>query len=190
MDIRRFVFRARGLLPIPFILTALYWAQFNPYPFFSGLALAILGEYVRIRAVMFAGGATRTRRVGAPGLVTTGPYAVTRNPLYLANLMIYIGFSVASGALSPYLPLATFVWFTFQYALIISLEEGTLYKLFGRIYNEYQRTVPRIFPRSLKGWRAAPNFTLTQALWEERSTLMSFSGGWLLLVIRMFFRPS
>ncbi len=49
----------------------------------------------------------------------------------------------------PWLLLLVFLWFLWQYTLIIQLEEEKLQSLFGGKYEEYQRHVPRIFPRLL-----------------------------------------
>ena len=89
-------------------------------------------------AVSYAGGVTRTRNVGAPQLCTSGPYAFVRNPLYVGNMMMYLGIVFIAGAANVYLMAATTVgFFLIQYSLIISLEEETLKGLFGNSYEEY-----------------------------------------------------
>ena len=182
MDLRGFLFRVRGVTPVPFIVAALAAAQFHPQRVALGALLAVAGEMLRLSSLRYAGGATRTRQVGAPALVTDGPYAVVRNPLYLANILIYIGYALASGALFPYLPVAGVIYFSFQYGMIISLEEQTLRGLFGAEFREYCREVPRLCPRlPLKGSRGSPRYSLGEALQEERRTLQSFSLAWGLL---------
>ena len=116
--------------------------------------MILLGEIVRINSVRYAGGATRTLKPGAPSLCTSGPYAFTRNPLYLGNMIIYLGFVLFSGG-SYLVELFIFVffYFTFQYFMIISLEESTLNKKFGKSYTNYTINVPRLFPR-LNGWES------------------------------------
>ena len=52
-----------------------------------------------VNAVRFAGGATRTRKVGAPFLCTSGPYSKTRNPLYWGNIIIYLGVALLGGGI-------------------------------------------------------------------------------------------
>jgi len=180
------LFRIRSFTPIPFIAIALYWAQIRPAFIVIGLLLAILGELLRINSVRYAGGATRTRNVGAPSLVTSGPYARVRNPLYVANMMIYTGFALASGSLFPYLPVVAFMYFYFQYYMIVKLEEKTLDKLFGAEYTDYRRRVPGLFP-CLFGVniRNRPNLRLTEALRNEKSTLIGFTLVWLLLAVRL-----
>jgi protein-S-isoprenylcysteine O-methyltransferase Ste14 len=185
--VRQFLFRFRGYTPVPFLLASLYWARGELSHLIIGGILCILGEMLRIGSLRHAGGATRTRSVGAPDLVSSGPYGHVRNPLYLANMMLYTGFAIASDALFPWLPLATVVFFTWQYGMIISLEEGTLRELFGPKYGEYCKRVPRLWPRLTSGGETRPApLTVIEALRQERSTLMGLVISWVLLVIRLY----
>ncbi len=113
-----------------------------------GTTLIIFGEFIRLNGVRYAGGATRTRKVGAPALCTDGPYAYVRNPLYLGNIVIYVGIVLFAGGekVYPLLGLTT-AFFVFQYGLIISLEEETLRGKFGEPYSLYVKSVPRLLPR-------------------------------------------
>ncbi len=190
MDLRDTIFRIRGVTPAPFLLAGLIWAKLDPRFLTAGALLCILGELLRINSIRHAGGATRTRDVGAPSLVSSGPYGHVRNPLYLANMLLYTGFSLASGALLPWLPLAVVVFFTFQYGMIISLEEGTLREKFGEAYDEYCRRVPRLWPRLTSGGDSRPApYGLGVALREERSTLFGLCTSWVLLAARMINLP-
>ncbi len=63
---------------------------------FGGI-LIFLGETLRLTSIRYAGGTTRTRLVGAPSLCSDGPYSYVRNPLYIANIVIYIGIVIFSG---------------------------------------------------------------------------------------------
>ena len=180
-------FRMRGFTPVPFIFVSLWWAETNTYLILSGAIITIFGELIRFQSIRYAGGATRTREVGADALVTTGPYAMMRNPLYFANMLIYIGYAIGSGSLSPYLPLVALVFFSIQYYLIISLEEITLSKLFGDSYAEYCNNVPRLFPKltlSIQGKQ--PSYPVSEAFRQERSTLAGIFITWAILFIRMY----
>ncbi len=168
MDIRQLFFKYRSYTPIPILLLIIYHSGpappyiLNQYikimdsayaPFYIdnktiGLALISLGEFIRISAVQYAGGATRTRNVGAPFLCTSGPYSLTRNPLYCGNLIIYIGTVFFAGGVWMWhiLPLVA-IFFIFQYYHIISLEEETLKIKFKDQYELYFKNVPQLFPR-------------------------------------------
>ena len=113
-----------------------------------GISMILIGELIRINAVRYAGGATRTRNVGAPFLCTSGPYSRTRNPLYWGNIIIYIGVAFLGGGDFMWkLVLLIGFFFVLQYYLIISLEEETLKLKFKDQYDKYTKNVPKLFPR-------------------------------------------
>ena len=153
MDIRNFFFKYRSYTPIPIGIMIVFFARPNNLHLFFGAALLFAGESLRMWAVSYAGGVTRTRNVGAPELCSSGPYAFVRNPLYVGNMMMYIGIVFIAGAANVYLMAATTTaFFLIQYSLIISLEEETLKGLFETSYEEYKINVPAIFPR-LAPWK-------------------------------------
>jgi len=183
-----FFFRIRGYTPVPFIIAALYWANFEPINLITGALLSLSGEMLRLRSISYAGGATRTRNVGAPFLVTTGPYALVRNPLYLANMFIYTGYAIASGSLLPWLSIIVFLFFSIQYLLIIKLEEITLIEIFGQEYRDYCERVPRLLPRfSGIDTRGSANLSLGETFRQEKRTLQGFLTVWILLILRFAF---
>lgn len=113
-----------------------------------GGIVALLGEAMRFWGVAYAGPLTRvTGNVGAPELVTSGPFSYVRNPLYVGNILLYVGFGIMANALTPWLVAATSFYFVVQYAAIVSLEEEFLQKEFGPLFEEYRRSVPRFTPR-------------------------------------------
>ena len=119
MDIRQFFFKYRSYTPIPIVILIIYYSDpIKPF-IIIGLALITIGEYIRIYAVRYAGGATRTRNVGAPYLCTSGPYSYTRNPLYCGNVIIYIGTVFFAGGIWMWyiLPLVT-TFFVFLYSFL------------------------------------------------------------------------
>jgi protein-S-isoprenylcysteine O-methyltransferase Ste14 len=144
---KNLLFRWRSFTPIPFLIAGLFLEDFRPVWFAAGLSLALSGELIRLWAVGHAGSITRTRNVGAPELVTSGPYARVRNPLYTGNMLLYVGLITAMAPRWPWLIALVLAWFWFQYTLIIQLEEEKLIQLFGEQYLEYSKAVPRIFPR-------------------------------------------
>jgi protein-S-isoprenylcysteine O-methyltransferase Ste14 len=177
------LFKARGFTPVPFFLTALIFTDFRQDLAVFGAILIIFGELMRFWGVSYAGGATRTRSVGAPQLVTNGPFAFLRNPLYFGNMFMYMGVSIFSNALLPYLLYATFFFFTFQYYFIIRLEEEKLKELFGEQYLKYMSSVPRMFPRiSPYPERSSVRPDIAGALKSERSTFIN-----IVVLILLFF---
>ena len=148
MNIRNFLFSNRSYTPVPIALLIIYLSNPSILYFIYGMPLILIGEVIRINAVSYAGGITRTMNVGAPSLCTSGPYSRTRNPLYLGNMTIYLGIVLVAGGKYVFiLEGIVFLYFTFQYMMIISLEEETLKGLFGDEYLSYMENVPRLFPK-------------------------------------------
>lgn len=77
-------------------------------------------------------------------LATSGPYAYTRNPLYLGSLVIGLGFAIA--ARSWWVGMVLVTMFFAIYVPVIREEERFLREKFPE-FDEYSRRVPRIFPR-------------------------------------------
>ena len=187
MDIRQFFFRNRSFTPIPIALMIIYFAGDNNSFRFIGFILLLIGETIRIWAVSHAGGATRTRNVGAPSLCSSGPYAHSRNPLYVGNMLMYVGIVLIAGVPNGFfMVMVTTVFFLIQYTLIISLEEETLDTLFGNEYMEYKKNVPPIIPR-LSPWTGAIKKRQTpilETLKTEKRTLQNVFLMLLLLFIK------
>ena len=148
MDIRNIFFKFRSYTPIPIALAIIYNSQ-PILPFnILGILLIAIGEIIRINAVRYAGGATRTRNVGAPSLCTSGPYSHTRNPLYWGNIIIYAGVAfLGGGQWMWHLVSIIIIFFIVQYYFIISLEEETLKLKFGEEYESYIKNVPKLLPK-------------------------------------------
>ena len=188
MDIRNFFFKFRSFTPIPIGLMIIYFARSTNSYLPMGTALLICGELIRIWAVSYAGGETRTRNVGAPTLCSSGPYAFVRNPLYVGNMLMYVGIVLIAGAANIFLMVATtFSFFLIQYSLIISLEEETLDNLFGEKYVEYKKNVPAIFPR-LSRWNSNDKripASLGKTIKTEKRTLQNIFLVLLLIAARV-----
>ena len=176
MDIRQFFFKYRSYTPIPIAILIIYFASEQKPYYLLGLLMLLFGESIRIWAVSYAGGKTRTRKVGAPALCTSGPYAFTRNPLYLGNMFMYIGIALVAGAPNIiFMILIIFSFFMIQYTLIVSLEEETLTNLFGEAYINYKKNVPPIFPR-ITPWKnkaETKRTPLLKTLKTEKRTLQN-----------------
>lgn len=176
MDIRQFFFKYRSYTPIPIVLLIIYHSKQTAPFIIVGLALIAIGEFIRISAVRYAGGATRTRNVGASFLCTSGPYSLTRNPLYCGNVIIYIGTVFFAGGIWMWhiLSLVT-IFFIFQYYLIISLEEETLKIKFKDNYELFFANVPKLLPRLIPwdgGNKTKPK-NLISTLKTEKRTLQN-----------------
>ena len=188
MDIRDFFFRNRGYIPIPLAIIILTFASIKIELLPIGVILVVTGELLRLNGVRYAGGETRTLKVGASALCSSGPFAYLRNPLYLGNVIIYAGMVLIAGGEFVWILLPTTLTFFFlEYGLIISLEEETLRKKFNEEYGEYLSMVPRLIPRvsPWKGGSETVPMTIEKTLRTEKRTLQIIGGFILLLILRV-----
>jgi protein-S-isoprenylcysteine O-methyltransferase Ste14 len=168
-DWRAFVFKNRGALLVPVALALVVFGQPTQFSAVIGVIIALFGEALRIWAVGYSGETTRASTVTAPQLATAGPYALIRNPLYVGNAIIAVGFTVA---FSGGVPAGQWFWLLVfvlaaviaVYALVIPLEEEHLARAFGMRYTEYTTLVPRFMP--LKGPLAQNK---QQGTWQRKT---------------------
>ena len=132
----------RVRVPVGFLFAGLYlWlARPTGLSLIIGAVLAVPGLWLRGEA---SGHIQKNER-----LTTTGPYAYTRNPLYLGSLILAGAFAVA--ARSWWIVVAMLVIFLVIYLPVIRSEENFLRRNFPE-YTEYSARVPRLLPN----WRAS-----------------------------------
>ncbi len=169
----RFLFRHRSLTPVPLVILLLVLARPTMMTALSAVPFWLAGAAVRLSALRFIGGASRSTNLAPGEIVTAGPFGVVRNPLYVGNFLLTTGFAVFSGhwlfALVPLL------LFPIQYVPVVRAEEAELGRRFPAAFDDYSRTVPRWFPRrpaSLIVFGDAPR-TWREAARIERSTIRS-----------------
>jgi protein-S-isoprenylcysteine O-methyltransferase Ste14 len=168
------LFRNRSWLPVPFLLVALVLpGRVTAASWIAGGLLIIIGEWIRLAGVAAAGTVTRRRSRDVQRLVTYGIFAWLRNPLYVGNFAIWIGFVVISGVLW-FLPIAAAI-FAIEYTLIVAYEEGVLESIFGDEYLAYRRTTPRWAPRPPAVQVAGPH-DWGEAWRSEVSTFLQYAG--------------
>ena len=151
MEFRQRLFQYRSYTPLPFLVVMIYFAHPSVHSMIIGFCVISLGEFLRLWGVAIAGSETRTTGpVGGTFLITTGPFAFIRNPLYVGNMLLYFGVGVMANAIFPWLPLIALAYFFFQYSLIVSLEEEYLSKAFGEHFAKYCAAVPRFVPTFIR----------------------------------------
>lgn len=189
-DIATKIFKYRSYTPIPFAILMLIFENASITSLIIGFAIAVSGELVRLWGVSWAGSETRTTGgVGGTYLVISGPFGHVRNPLYVGNILMYLGLGIMSMALFPYLQIVAILFFILQYQFIVKEEEGFLVKKFGNDYQKYLENVPRFFPRVTKYKNASipqPNYSLSAGLKSETRTLQAFSIVALLIVLKWY----
>ncbi len=90
-------------------------------------------------------------------LATAGPYAHTRNPLYVANLLLLIGFCMMAGHL--WLTALAVLAFMMIYRPVIREEAQQMNELFGDSYRQWSANVPLFFPRITSGTNTIGTFS-------------------------------
>jgi protein-S-isoprenylcysteine O-methyltransferase Ste14 len=130
-------------IPLGFVLAAAYLALVRPTPrsLLIGAPIALLGVLVRAWA---SGHIMKNDR-----LATSGPYAFTRNPLYVGSFLIAIGFALVAHWL---VVLLVMLFFLLVYAPTIARERANIAQRFPAAYEHYAANVPAFFPR-LTPWR-------------------------------------
>ena len=133
---QRFARRAR--VPLGFVVAAIFLVFATPtaHSLLWGLVLLIPGLWLR----GYAAGYVKKNAE----LTRTGPYAHTRNPLYLGSMGI--AFGIAAAAWNPYLATLLVVMFLIIYIPTIRSEESYLRGIFPT-FDAYAARVPRLLPR-------------------------------------------
>ena len=129
----------RWRVPLGFLCGALFLVLARPQP----TTLAIGGGIALVGLVLRAWAAGHIRKNSA--LAISGPYAFTRNPLYLGSFILGLGFTIASGVW--WLGLLFAALFLGIYLPVMRVEAKTLAELFGEDYRLYADAVPLFFPR-------------------------------------------
>jgi protein-S-isoprenylcysteine O-methyltransferase Ste14 len=129
-------------VPLGFIFAAVFLWLARPEWTSLGYSLLLVLPGLALRA--YASGYVKKNRE----LATTGPYAYTRNPLYLGSLMIALGFAVASR--NAWILLGIAILFFAIYLPVIRSEETFLRGEFAG-FDAYCARVPRLFPRLTPG---------------------------------------
>ncbi len=142
-------------VPMGFVFAAVFlWlARPNWHTMAASLALVLPGLWLR----SYASGYVKKNSE----LTVTGPYAHTRNPLYLGSMLIAFGFALAAWNVVIFVALAAL--FAAIYIPTIQGEEAFLRATFPA-FEGYTRSVPRLFPR------------LTPARMETAQEAGAFSG--------------
>jgi len=132
-----FWIRWRVRVGYPAGIAAFWFAKPQIKWLLCGVGIAILGLLLR----GYAAGHLRKHKQ----LAISGPYAFTRNPLYLGSVLLALGFSVASHSWISTLVLAAYL--TIFYPVVIRREQAELKTKYGAAFVEYASQVPAFWPR-------------------------------------------
>ncbi|MHB8216154.1 MAG: methyltransferase family protein [Candidatus Sulfotelmatobacter sp.] len=129
-------------VPLGFLFAVLYFWLARPT--WRSLMLGAIGVVAGLLIRGLASGHVRKNEA----LAVSGPYAYTRNPLYLGSLVMGLGFAVA--ARSWWVGVVLVLMFVVVYLPVIRDEEAFLRGKFPE-FEEYARRVPRMLPRFTRG---------------------------------------
>lgn len=173
----------RWRVPLGFVCATAFIILSRPTP----LAL-LLGACVSLPGLALRAWAAGHIRKNAE-LATSGPYAYTRNPLYLGSFLVGLGFTIASGRWL--LALLFALLFLGIYLPVMRVEASTLAGLFGSSYEDYRSSVPLFFPRVTPyGGREVSAVRFDASLYmryREYRAALGLIVGWGLLLIKSYY---
>jgi protein-S-isoprenylcysteine O-methyltransferase Ste14 len=181
--------RTAAPLPVAILILTLRIGEAPPSPFLAGIGIGvtIVGELIRLWGVHHIGAISRTRSERLGPLVASGPFALLRNPLYVGNIVLWVGFAVTAHLV--WLAPAILVLLGLEYHAIVRWEETLLESRLGQEYREYAARVPRWIPGFNRGdrglRRAKGGLSLRATLFSERGTLIAIACGYLLLLLKL-----
>lgn len=173
----------RWRVPLGFLCAALFILFAKPRP----ITLAI-GGCVSILGLVLRGWAAGHIRKNTT-LATSGPYAYTRNPLYLGSFLLGLGFTIGAG----WWPLALLfaVLFLGIYFPVMRVESETIAEMFGEDYQRYAHEVPLFFPRltpyRIENNRAIGFDSSLYLRYREYRATLGLVVAWILLAAKAYY---
>ena len=190
------LFRHRTSIPLPaaIAILTLRVGEAPPSPFLVGVGVGVtvVGELIRLWGVYHIGAISRTRSERLGPLIATGPFALLRNPLYVGNIVLWVGFALIARLI--WLAPVILVLLALEYHAIVRWEETLLESRLGQTYRDYAARVPRWLPtfsgsdRGERGLRRQrEGFSWRATLFSERGTFVAMALGYLLLWTKAHF---
>ena len=150
------MFSVRLFIGLGVVFLSIWWLR--PLPLFDprywgmqilALVLIACGLGLRAWGAGSAGQHTRTAQIEAPRLISGGPFAYLRNPIYAGTIALSLGMAILIG--DPWALLCAAFALGLLYVFIVPAEEAFLRGQFGDEYVGYCAAVPRLIPR-LRPW--------------------------------------
>ena len=187
--LRETLFRYRGLVWGIFAAAVLVLpVSFSTPRFCAAVPTVLAGQCLRF----WAAGVIpkyRTLSLDAPRLVTWGPYAWVRNPLYAGNGLMGLGWALMAGW--TFVAAFAALYFVLYSLTIIPHEEQFLGVRFGEEYDVYKRSVPALIPNFRDFASRAPKnlsgFDRGKSWFMERHSLGMNAFVTVLVLARLYF---
>jgi protein-S-isoprenylcysteine O-methyltransferase Ste14 len=151
---------------VPLVMVVVSWACVSRFHYFMGspsldshwetfcLLTGLLGLGIRSLTIGYAAQGTSGRNCShqvADALNTRGLYSLCRNPLYLGNFFMWLSVAMLMRSLAA--AVTFLMMFTLLYERIIAEEERFLSNKFGAVFDQWTKSTPIFFPRSLH-WKS------------------------------------
>ncbi|BAW80470.1 S-isoprenylcysteine methyltransferase-like protein [Candidatus Nitrosoglobus terrae] len=188
-----FLFKYRNIV-FPIVLCTLLFgfrpmqpsdnSHYNMIMNLFGFLVSAMGETIRVAVIGLAyikrGGVNK--RVHADTLVATGIFAHCRNPLYLGNILILLGFFIIHN--NPWVYVLGLGFFLISYSAIVAAEESYLRIKFGTEYQNYRYQVNRWLPklRGLKKTLKSMKFNWNRVIAKDYASVYSWMVFTILLI--------
>lgn len=167
-------------VPLGFLFAAIFLFFARPVP----VSLAIGGSFAVLGLLIRGWSSGHIRK--NQELAVSGPYAFTRNPLYLGSFILGLGFTIASGVW--WLGLLFIALFLGIYLPVMRVEAEDLKAIFGEQYLDYARQVPLFFPRLAKKIGGNVKFDKNLYLrYREYRAALGSAFAWLVLAFKAYF---
>ena len=149
---------SRQWFAVLFVPLVSYFAQPAREILIAGGFIALVGTLIRL----WASGHVKKNKV----LATDGPYAYVRHPLYVGNILILLGFSMASNLWWAYALMVLLI--LFYYPPAISYEDAKLNKLFGEQWQQWSENIHALIPSfSNKAGSTSSDWSFRQSLFKN-----------------------
>ncbi len=178
MNFRKILQKIR--VPLGFVLGIAFLVLAKPEP----LMLAIGGIVALIGLAIRAWASGHIRKNSE--LAISGPYAYTRNPLYLGSFLLCVGFILCSG--KWWLSAIFGVVFLLVYFPVMQAEAKELIEIFGEKYENYSRNVSLFFPRLTPFGESETAFDMSLYLrYREYRAALGLAFAWSILAAKAYF---
>ena len=169
-------------MPLGFLCAAVFilFARPRPATLIAGAAVSLVGVLLRA----WASGHIRKN----DALAVSGPYAYTRNPLYLGSFILGLGFTIGSGRW--WLGILFAALFLGIYLPVMRVESATLAQLFGESFQAYASKVPLFLPRLTPYRAGTTRVTFDSGLYlryREYRAALGLLIAWGLLVFKAYY---
>lgn len=149
---------SRQWFAVLFVPLVSYFGQPTREMLIAGGVVALIGTLIRL----WASGHVKKNKV----LATDGPYAYVRHPLYVGNILILLGFSMASNLWWAYALMVFLI--LFYYPPAISYEDAKLNRLFGEEWQNWSKNIHALIPTfTNKAGSTSSEWSFKQSLFQN-----------------------